>query len=53
MTLPEIHAEAERKYAIVKGDCRLTKSLKRAAKADYIKKLMVKYGLVVEGNKVN
>lgn len=53
MTPPQIHEEAEREYTILKEDCRLTRNLKKAAKADYIKKLMVKYGLIVEENKVN
>lgn len=53
MTLDQIIQHAEEKYKIVKGDCRLTKSIKNAAKADYIKKLKVQYGLMGEGNKVN
>jgi hypothetical protein len=53
MTIDEIHTLAEAKYAILKTDCRLTRNLKKAAKVDYIKKLMVKYGLIVEENKVN
>jgi hypothetical protein len=53
MTLPEIHTIANEKYAILKTDCRLTRNLKKAAKADYIKKLIVKYGLIVEENKLN
>lgn len=44
MTLPEIQAAAEKKYGIVKGDCRLTKDFKRRAKAAFIEKMLVKHG---------
>lgn len=44
MTLPEIHEEAEKKYGFVKGDCRLTKNMKRMAKAAFIEKMLVKHG---------
>lgn len=52
MTLPEIQAEAEKKYGIVKGDCRLTKDFKRRAKAAFIEKKMREFGLLPEKNKV-
>jgi hypothetical protein len=53
MTLAEIQALAEQKYAIVKGDCRLTRLRKRELKALYIERLKVKYGLSGRGEKVN
>lgn len=48
MTLPEIQAEAEKKYGIVKGDCRLTKNMKRLAKAAFIEKKMREFGYLTE-----
>lgn len=53
MTLPEIEKQADAKYPRPPKECRLERSLRLAAKAAFIKKQMVKYGLVVDENEVN
>lgn len=63
MTIEEIEREAENKFGIVrnrrvngvliKGDCELTKRIKRRAKQDYIKKKMIEFGHITEKNTLN
>lgn len=53
MTLEQIHKEANERYKITPGCCRLEKRKLLQLKQRFIDKKMVEFGLKEVGNKVN